>query len=155
MIQATAQYLLITIPIEYKNIYNRLMLAMIDYAEIKLQNCTPECLNKHNNVVQCFNLFHAAVGATNLGNHSLANALIAYIDSTLGMITGNYNNIDFSYNTFNGENNVVIDEENNTITFGEHEYSIQELTIDAYVNNNDELVITSSLSLNDEDELII
>ena len=95
LIQVEPEYIYVTVPAEYICVYHRILAMMADYGEEMLKNCKASCTDKNNNVIECFNMFNAAVSARKLGKDKLAETLIKYIKAKINQI---YKGIDNSTN---------------------------------------------------------
>ena len=84
--QIEPEYVYVTIPAEYICVYHRILAMMADYGEDMLKNCKASCTDKNNNVIECFNMFNAAVAARKLGKDKLAETLIKYIKAKINQI---------------------------------------------------------------------
>lgn len=80
------EYIYITIPAEYICVYHRILAMMADYGEDMLQDCKAACTDRNSNVIDCFNMFNAAVAARKLGKDKLAETLIKYIKAKINQI---------------------------------------------------------------------
>lgn len=80
------EYVYITIPAEYICVYHRILAMLADYGEDMLKDCKAACKDRNSSVIDCFNMFNAAVAARKLGKDSLANALITYIKAKINQI---------------------------------------------------------------------
>lgn len=88
LIQVEPEYIYVTVPAEYICVYHRILAMMADYGEDMLKNCKASCTDKNNNVIECFNMFNAAVAARKLGMTKEAETLIKYVSSQLNLING-------------------------------------------------------------------
>lgn len=93
------EYVYVTIPAEYICVYHRLLAMMADYGEDMLKDCKASCTERNSNVIECFNLFNAAVAARKLGQgdddsrySKLAATLIKYIKAKIKQIYQNKDN---------------------------------------------------------------
>lgn len=93
LIQVEPEYVYVTVPAEYICVYHRILAMMADYGEDMLKNCKASCTDKNNNVIECFNMFNAAVAARKLNKDKLAETLIKYIKAKINQI---YKGIDNS-----------------------------------------------------------
>ena len=92
LIQIEPEYIYVTIPAEYICVYHRILAMLADYGEEMLKDCKAGCTDKNSGVIECFNMFNAAVAARKLGKTSLANTLILYIKEKINMIYGGVDN---------------------------------------------------------------
>ena len=86
LIKVEPEYIYVTVPAEYICVYHRILAMMADYGEEMLKNCKASCTDKNNNVIECFNMFNAAVAARKLGKDKLAETLIKYIKAKINQI---------------------------------------------------------------------
>lgn len=93
LIQVEPEYIYVTVPAEYICVYHRILAMMADYGEEMLKDCKASCTDKNNNVIECFNMFNAAVAARKLNKDKLAETLIKYIKAKINQI---YKGIDNS-----------------------------------------------------------
>lgn len=80
------QFVYITIPKEYLCVYNKILVMLADYGIEMLKDCKASCTDRNSNVIECFNMFNAAVAAYKLNNTSLANTLITYVKAKIEQI---------------------------------------------------------------------
>ena len=87
------EYIYVTIPKQYICLYHRLLVLMADYGVEMLKDCKASCTDRNSTVIECFNMFNAAVAARKLSNEEddhydkLANLLINYIEAKLKQLT--------------------------------------------------------------------
>lgn len=84
--QIEPEYVYVTIPAEYICVYHRILAMLADYGEDMLKDCKARCTDKNSGVIECFNMFNAAVAARKLGKDKLAATLILYIKEKINMI---------------------------------------------------------------------
>ena len=87
------EYVYVTIPAEYICVYHRILAMLADYGEDMLKNCKASCTERNSGVIECFNMFNAAVASRKLGKTKLAETLIKYIKAKINQI---YKNVDNS-----------------------------------------------------------
>lgn len=80
------EYVYVTIPAEYICVYHRILAMLADYGEEMLKDCKATCKDRNSGVIECFNMFNAAVAARKLGKDSLAEVLIKYIKTKINQI---------------------------------------------------------------------
>ena len=85
-IQVEPEYVYVTIPAEYICVYHRILAMLADYGEDMLKNCKASCTDRNSNVIDCFNMFNAAVAARKLGRDKLAETLIKYIKAKINQM---------------------------------------------------------------------
>lgn len=83
LIQIEPEYVYVTIPAEYICVYHRILAMLADYGEEMLKDCKASCTDKNSGVIECFNMFNAAVAARKLGKEKLAETLIKYIKAKI------------------------------------------------------------------------
>ena len=86
LIQVEPEYVYVTIPAEYICVYHRILAMLADYGEDMLKDCKASCTDRNSNVIDCFNMFNAAVAARKLGKDKLAETLIKYIKAKINQI---------------------------------------------------------------------
>ena len=86
LIQVEPEYVYITIPAEYICVYHRILAMLADYGEDMLKDCKASCTDRNSNVIDCFNMFNAAVAARKLGKDKLAETLIKYIKAKINQM---------------------------------------------------------------------
>lgn len=86
LIPIEPEYVYITIPAEYICVYHRIMAMLADYGEDMLKDCKATCTDRNSGVIECFNMFNAAVAARKLGKYKLAETLIKYIKAKINQI---------------------------------------------------------------------
>lgn len=80
------EYVYVTIPAEYICVYHRILAMLADYGEQMLLDCKASCTDRNSGVIECFNMFNAAVAARKLGKSKLAETLIKYIKAKINQI---------------------------------------------------------------------
>lgn len=86
LIQIEPEYVYVTIPAEYICVYHRILAMLADYGEDMLKDCKASCTDRNSNVIDCFNMFNAAVAARKLGKDKLAETLIKYIKAKINQM---------------------------------------------------------------------
>lgn len=86
LIQVEPEYVYVTIPAEYICIYHKILAMLADYGEDMLKDCKASCTDRNSNVIDCFNMFNAAVAARKLGKDKLAETLIKYIKAKINQM---------------------------------------------------------------------
>lgn len=84
--EITPEYVYITIPAEYICVYHRILAMLSDYGEEMLKDCKASCTDKNSGVIECFNMFNAAVAAKHLGEDKKAELIINYIKAKINQI---------------------------------------------------------------------
>lgn len=87
------EYVYITIPAEYICVYHRILVMLADYGIDMLKDCKATCTDKNSGVIECFNMFNAAVAARKLANdnvessyYKLSETLIKFIKAKINQI---------------------------------------------------------------------
>ena len=86
LVQIEPEYIYVTIPAEYICVYHRILAMLADYGEDMLKDCKASCTDRNSNVIDCFNMFNAAVAARKLGKDKLAETLIKYIKAKINQM---------------------------------------------------------------------
>lgn len=86
LIQVEPEYVYVTIPAEYICVYHRILAMLADYGEDMLKDCKASCTDRNSNVIDCFNMFNAAVASRKLGKDKLAETLIKYIKAKINQM---------------------------------------------------------------------
>lgn len=86
------EYIYVTIPAEYICVYHRILVMMADFGEEMLKDCKATCTNRNTNIIECFNMFNAAVAARKLNKDKLAETIIKYIKAKINQIYKNADN---------------------------------------------------------------
>lgn len=90
--QIEPEYVYITIPAEYICVYHRILAMLADYGEEMLKDCKANCKDKNKGVLECFDMFNAAVAAKKLGKDKLAELIIKYIKTKINQIYKGFDN---------------------------------------------------------------
>lgn len=93
LVQIEPEYIYVTVPAEYICVYHRILAMLADYGEDMLKDCKASCTDRNSGVIECFNMFNAAVAARKLGGGDpnnkktkLAALLINYIKAKINQI---------------------------------------------------------------------
>ena len=86
------EYVYVTIPAEYICVYHRILAMLADYGEEMLRDCKASCTDRNSGVIECFNMFNAAVAARKLGKEKLAETIIKYVKAKINQIYHNKDN---------------------------------------------------------------
>lgn len=92
LIEISPEYVYVTVPAEYICVYHRILAMLADYGEEMLKDCKASCTDKNSGVIECFNMFNAAVAARKLGKDKLAETLIKYVKAKINQIYGGRDN---------------------------------------------------------------
>ena len=84
--EVTPEYVYITIPAEYVCVYHRILAMMADFGEEMLKDCKASCTDRNSGVIECFNMFNAAVAARHIGKEKMATLIINYIKAKINQI---------------------------------------------------------------------
>ena len=104
-----ANFIHLSVPLQYMKVYASILAALSDYGEDMLEDCKASCTDKDSGIVECFNMFNAAIAAYRLGETKKADTIISYIESTIQL---KYKNIVVPDNI-----SFPVEEENVTINF--------------------------------------
>lgn len=106
--EVTLEYIYVTIPADYVCVYHDIMQLLADYGIEMLKDCKASCTKRNSNVIECFNMFNAAVAARKLGQTKLAETLIKYIKAKINQIrNGSESDTEFTLN-IDGEGNIQV-----------------------------------------------
>ena len=92
LVQVEPEYVYVTVPAEYICVYHRILAMLADYGEDMLKDCKASCTDRNSGVIECFNMFNAAVAARKLGKNKLAETLIKYIKAKINQIYQGHDN---------------------------------------------------------------
>ena len=84
--EVTPEYIYTTIPAEYVCVYHRILAMLADYGEEMLKDCKASCSDRNSNVIECKNMFDAAVAARTLRQDKKAALIINYIKAKINQI---------------------------------------------------------------------
>lgn len=105
--EVTLEYIYVTIPADYVCVYHDIMQLLADYGIDMLKDCKASCTSRNSNVIECFNLFNAAVAARKLGNVKLADLLIKYIKAKICSLRDGSSEAEFTLN-IDGEGDIQV-----------------------------------------------
>ena len=71
LVEVNPEYVYVTIPAEYICVYHRILVMLSDYGEDMLKDCKATCSDRNSGVIECFNMFNAAVAAKKTGKDKL------------------------------------------------------------------------------------
>lgn len=94
-IEINPEYIYMTIPADYICTYHKILILLSEYGVNMLNDCQAGCTNQNKSIINCFNMFNAAVAARKLGQDKVAETIIKYVNGQLNIIN---NNIDISTN---------------------------------------------------------
>ena len=77
------------IPAKWACIYQKLLVAIADFGEQMLEDCSASCKSKNKHIINCWYMFASAVAAHQLGKDKLAETLIKYIQGQLKIVYRN------------------------------------------------------------------
>ena len=92
LVQIEPEYIYVTVPAEYICVYHRILAMLADYGEDMLKDCKASCTDRNSNVIDCFNMFNAAVAARKLGKDKLAETIIKYVKAKINQIYKGFDN---------------------------------------------------------------
>lgn len=79
------EFIYLCVPSIYKNYFEAILEKLSSWGQALLDDCTVSCKGEYKNLMNCWNLFRAAIYAYELGNQKKADYIMDYIDSTLGL----------------------------------------------------------------------
>ncbi len=86
LVEIEPQYVYTMIPAEYVCVYHRILAMLADFGEEMLKDCKASCTDRNSGIIECFNMFNAAVAAHKLGKSKLAETLIKYVKAKINQI---------------------------------------------------------------------
>ena len=92
LVEVELEYIYVTVPAEYICVYHRILAMLADYGEDMLKDCKASCTDRNSGVIECFNMFNAAVAARKLGKDKLAETLIKYVKAKINQIYQGHDN---------------------------------------------------------------
>lgn len=87
--EITPEYVYVTIPANYICIYHKILVLLAEYGISMLKDCSAKCTPRNKTIIDCFNMFNAAVAARKLGQDKVAETIIKYVDGQLKLIYKN------------------------------------------------------------------
>ena len=91
-IEINPEYIYMTIPVDYVCTYHKILILLSEYGVDMLNDCQAGCSNQNKSIINCFNMFNAAVAARKLGQDKTAETIMKYVNGQLNIIH-NYNDI--------------------------------------------------------------
>lgn len=88
-IEINPEYVYMTIPADYICVYNKILILLSEYGLDMLNDCQASCTKRNKSIVDCFNMFNAAVAARKLGQDKVAETIIKYVKGQLKIINNN------------------------------------------------------------------
>lgn len=85
-IEINPEYIYMTIPAEYVCTYHKILILLSEYGVDMLNDCQAGCSNQNKSIINCFNMFNAAVAARKLGQDKVAETIIKYVNAQLNLI---------------------------------------------------------------------
>lgn len=92
-IEINPEYIYMTIPADYICTYHKILILLSEYGVDMLNDCQAGCSNQNKSIINCFNMFNAAVAARKLGQDKTAETIMKYVNGQLNIIH-NYEDID-------------------------------------------------------------
>lgn len=83
------EYIYSTIPVKYLCVYQKILFLLADYGIDMLKDCKASCTDRNSNVIDCFNMFNAAVANYTLGKVKEADVIIKYVKAKLNQLHSN------------------------------------------------------------------
>ena len=74
------EYVYITIPKDYVCIYTKILIMFVDFGLDLLNDCKASCNDKNRKIIDCYNMFNAAIAARQLNETKQAEVLIKYVE---------------------------------------------------------------------------
>lgn len=71
--------LFMTIPAQYNDIYEKILLLFSEYGLDAVKDCKVSCRDRQSRIVECFNIFIAGVAAWNASRYKEASLIMNYI----------------------------------------------------------------------------
>lgn len=71
--------LFMTIPAQYNDIYEKILLLFSEYGLDAVKDCKVSCRDRQSRIVECFNIFTAGVAAWNAGRYKEASLIMNYV----------------------------------------------------------------------------
>ncbi len=106
----TYDYVYTTIPVDYICVYHAILTLMADYGEAMLKDCKARCVDRNENIIDCYNMFNSAVAARRIGNDKLAETLIKYIKARLNSFGCKCDNTSFAFKVgINSDIDCIVD----------------------------------------------
>ena len=88
-IEINPEYIYMTIPADYVCTYHKILILLSEYGVDMLNDCQAGCSNQNKSIINCFNMFNAAVAARKLGQTKTAETIMKYINGQLNIIHNN------------------------------------------------------------------
>lgn len=144
IIQLGEEYLYTTIPKDYVYVYYSILTMLAELGEDMLKDCKATCKDRNSGIIECKNMFDAAIAARKLGNIKLADTIIKYLKAKINQILGTKNEfISYSFPVNGGDAiKYIVDTNNNPII------KIDETNAESYKDNLIDIVNNCITSLN-------
>ena len=88
-IEINPEYIYMTIPADYVCTYHKILILLSEYGVDMLNDCQAGCSNQNKSIINCFNMFNAAVAARKLGQTKTAETIMKYVNGQLNIIHNN------------------------------------------------------------------
>lgn len=85
-VEINPEYIYMTIPAEYICTYHKILVLLADYGLDMLNDCQAGCTSQNKSIINCFNMFNAAVAARKLGLTKQAETIMKYVNGQLNLI---------------------------------------------------------------------
>lgn len=85
-IEINPEYIYMTIPADYVCTYHKILILLSEYGVDMLNDCQAGCSNQNKSIINCFNMFNAAVAARKLGQDKTAETIMKYVNGQLNII---------------------------------------------------------------------
>lgn len=84
--EVNPEYVYMTIPAEYVCTYHKILVLLAEYGVDMLNDCQAGCTARNKCIIDCFNMFNAAVAARKLKQDKVAETIIKYVNGQLNLI---------------------------------------------------------------------
>lgn len=85
-----SDYIYMKIPELYANLYYRILESLVEYGVEDLKDCKSRCSNKSSIVIECFNMFRAAMAANELEDVSARDTFLKYVLARMRQINKDF-----------------------------------------------------------------
>lgn len=92
LVPVEPEYVYMTIPADYVGVYQKILIMLADYGNDITNASKPKPIARHKEIIDCYNMFNAAVAARKLGKLELANNLIHNIKHRITYLYNGFEN---------------------------------------------------------------
>lgn len=78
-------FIYLVVPIEYRLLYQKLLIALSDFGVAMINDCNSGCSAKNKTIIDCWNIFQSAIACKALGQEKTAKVFINYITAQLNL----------------------------------------------------------------------